>query len=233
VRASLAVAGRDLRATFLSAFGIGCTAAFVAFAGVLLVVDLRGNQARLDNWFQPLFVGLGVLAALLTMRSFADEERTGSLELLLTAPLRPWQILAGKLLGVAGALGVVTLVTIVCPWLVATMGHPDAGPILTGYVGVALIGLAFVATGLAVSAATGNPLVAAAATLAILLGLWFGGLLADGLAGRPRLVLQYLSPSTHITGFLRGTVSLTDVVYFLSFAAVGLVAAGQVLRSRR
>ena len=233
MRAAGTIAWRDLRAMFLSAFGVGCAAAFVALSGVLLVLDLRGNEARLDSWFAPLYVGIGALAALLTMRSFADEERTGSLELLLTAPVQRWQVLAGKLLGVAGAVGLVLVATLVCPWLVASMGHPDAGPIITGYAGCVLAGVAFVAAGLAVSAATGNPLVATAGTAALLSALWLGGILAAGLVGRPRALLQYLSPASHMTGFQRGTVSVVDVSYFLSFAAVALIAAAQVLRSRR
>ena len=77
MRQAVTIAARDLRATYVSAFGIGCTAAFAALAGVLLVFDLRGNQARLDLWFSSLFVALGLLAALLTQRAFAEEERSG------------------------------------------------------------------------------------------------------------------------------------------------------------
>src|SRR5205807_4530191 len=125
MRQSLTIAARDLRATYVSAFGLGCTAAFAALSGVLLVFDLRGNQARLDLWFSALFVALAVLAALLTLRSFAEEERTGTLELLLTSPVRLWQVAVGKLLGVGGVLVVVAAATVACPLLVAGMGDPD------------------------------------------------------------------------------------------------------------
>jgi ABC-2 type transport system permease protein len=233
VRQALAIASRDLRSTYLTPFGVGCTAGFAAFAGVLLVVDLRGDEARLDGWFAPLYVVVGLLAALLTMRSFAEEERTGSLELLLTAPLRSWQVVTGKLLGVAGGLLGATAATVACPLLVMSMGNPDGGPIITGYIGVVLLGAAFLAIGLAVSAATGNPLAAAVGTAAVLLGLWGMGVVATGLTGRLGRTLSYLAPSSHVTGFLRGTLALTDVVYFLSFTALGLLAAVAVLRSRR
>jgi ABC-2 type transport system permease protein len=233
VRQALTIAWRDLRAMYLSAFGIGCTAAFAALAGVLLVLDLRAGQARLDGWFAPLFVAVGVLAALVTMRSFAEEERAGSLELLLTAPVRTGTVVAGKLLAGAGVLVAVAAATIACPVLVAAMGHPDFGPIVTGYVGLALLGLAFVAVGLAVSAATSNPLAAAAGTTALLLGLWAGGLVAGGLTGRPRAVLDYLAPSSHVVGFLRGTLAVTDVAYFGSLTVVAVLATLAVLRARR
>jgi ABC-2 type transport system permease protein len=233
VRQALTIAARDLRATYVSAFGVGCTAAFAALAGVLLVFDLRGNQARLDLWFSSLFVALGLLAALLAQRSFAEEERSGTLELLLTSPVRLWQVAVGKLLAVVGVLAAAIAATVVCPLLVASMGNPDSGPILTGYVGLALVGVGFLALGLAVSAATPNPLVAAAGTAAVLVALWFAGVLAGGLGGRPHAFLQYLSPTSHVTGFLRGTLAVTDVAYFLSMVAAGVVAVVAVLGSRR
>jgi ABC-2 type transport system permease protein len=227
------IAGRDVRATFGTPFGYGLTAGFLALAGLLLVLTLRDGEARLDGWFAPLFVVTGVLAALLTMRSFAEEERTGSLELLLTAPVGLWQVVTGKLLGLTAVLAAVLAGTIVAPLLVASMGDPDPGPILTGYLGLILVGVSFLAVGLAASAATSSQLVASAASAGLLLGLWFGAGLASGLTGRPRVVLEYLSPSTHVTGFLRGTVSVVDVTYFLSLAALGLLATGLIVRGRR
>ncbi|MBV8981902.1 MAG: ABC transporter permease subunit [Acidimicrobiia bacterium] len=233
MRQAVTIAARDLRATYVSAFGVGCTAAFAALAGVLLVFDLRGNQARLDLWFSSLFVALGLLAALLTQRAFAEEERSGTLELLLTSPVRFWQVALGKLLGVAGVLLAAIAATIVCPLLVASMGNPDGGPVVTGYIGLVLVGVGFLALGLAVSSATPNPLVAAAGTAGVLVALWLAGVLAGGLGGRLHVVLQYLSPTSHVTGFLRGTLAVTDVAYFLSMTVVGLVGVIAVLGRRR
>jgi ABC-2 type transport system permease protein len=233
MRQALTIAGRDLRATYLSAFGIGLTAAFAALAGVLLVFDLRGNQARLDLWFASLFVALGMLAALLSLRAFAEEERSGTLELLLTSPVPYWQVAVGKLLGVTGVLAAAVVATVGCPLLVASMGNPDPGPILTGYVGLLLVGVGLLSLGLAVSAATSNPLVAAAGTAAVLVALWLVGILAAGLGGRPHVVLEFLSPTSHVTGFMRGTVAVADVSYFLSMTVAGLAGVITVLGARR
>ena len=233
MRQAVTIAARDLRATYVSAFGIGCTAAFAALAGVLLVFDLRGNQARLDLWFSSLFVALGLLAALVTQRAFAEEERSGTLELLLTSPVRFWQVAVGKLLGVSGVLAAAIAATVVCPLLVSSMGNPDSGPIVTGYIGLALVGLGFLAVGLAVSATTPNPLVAAAGTAAVLVALWLAGVLAGGLGGRLHVVLEYLSPTSHVTGFLRGTLAVADVAYWLSMVVVGVVGVIVVLGWRR
>jgi ABC-2 type transport system permease protein len=233
VRQVFAIAGRDLRSTYLSPFGIGGTALFAALCGVLLVLDLDGGQARLDSWFAWLFIVLGLLAALVTMRSFAEEERTGSLELLITAPVTTTQVVLGKLAGALGVLLLVTAASILCPLYLAHLSNPDAGPIVTGYVGLVLVGAAFTSIGLAVSAATGNPLVAAAGTAAALIALWFGALVGGGLTGRPRAVLDYLSPASHVVGFLRGTLSITDVGYFLSVVIVGAVVTSLVVDGRR
>jgi len=233
VRAVLAIAGRDVRTTYLSAFGVGCTAAFAGLAGVVLVVALRADQARLDTWFAPLYVALGLLACLLTTRSFAEEERSGGLELLLTAPVTPWQVVLGKLLGTALVVAVVGLSTAACPVLVAHLGHPDLGPIITGYIGVGVMGLAFVAVGLAVSASTSNPLVAAAGSAAVLLALWLSGVVGGGLRGLPQFVLEYVSPTQHVTGFLRGTLSVGDLTYFASLLVAGVGGAVVVLGERR
>lgn len=233
MRATWSIAWRDLRTTYLSAFGVGCTAAFAALGGVVLAIALRGDQARLDTWFAPMYVALGLLACLVTTRSFAEEERSGALELLLTAPVEPWQVVAAKLLAGMAVVAIVGASTVACPALVAHLGHPDAGPIVTGYVGMGLLGLAFVAVGLAVSAATSNPLVAASASAAVLVALWLAGVVGSGLRGLPQFVLQYLSPTQHVAGFLRGTLSLPDVAYLLLLAACGAGACVIVLGERR
>lgn len=227
------IAGRELRSTFGTAFGFGLVAGFLALAGLLLVLALRAGEARLDDWFAWLFVAVGVLAPLLAMRTLADEERAGSLELLLTSPVRTVEVVAGKLCGVASLFLLLVAGTLVCPWLVARMGDPDAGPIVTGYIGLMLVGVAFLSIGLAASATTSNQLVAAAGAAGLLLALWFGAGIADGLGGATGTVLRYLSPSTHVTGFLRGTLAAGDVAYFVSLCVVGVCAAVAIVDARR
>jgi ABC-2 type transport system permease protein len=233
VRAALTIASREVRATFGSPFGWGLTAGYLALAGVMLVFALRDGEARLDGWFGPLFILTGVLAPLLTMRTFAEEERSGSLELLLTAPVRATHVVVGKLLGVGAVYTVLVAATLACPLLVASMGNPDLGPITTGYIGLVLVGIAFSAVGVAASAGTASQLVAASAAAGVLLAIWFAGGVSSGLTGRTRVVLDYLSPSSHVTGFLRGTVAATDVAYFVSMTVLGVCAAVVVVGRRR
>lgn len=233
MRTVAAVAGRDLRATFSTPFGFGLASGYLVLAGVLLVIALRAGEARLDGWFAPLFVVTALLCALLTMRSFAEEERSGSLELLLAAPVRPLQIVLGKLLGALGVLLVVVAATLSAPIVVAVLGEPDLGPILTGYLGLALLCVAAASLGLVASAASSSQLAAASASSGALLGSWFAASVASALPGPLGSLLGYLSPSRHVSGFLRGTIAVSDVVYFTSFALAAVAIATVVLRARR
>jgi ABC-2 type transport system permease protein len=233
VRTALVVAGRDVRATFGSPFGFGLAAGYLAVSGLLLVLALRAGEARLDGWFAPLFLLTAVLCALLTMRSFADEERTGSLELLLTAPVRPTHVVIGKVLGAVSVLVIVAALTVTAPIVVAVLGNPDAGPIVTGYLGLLALGVLCCAVGVAASAATSSQLVAGATSGGLLLALWFAASVASILPGTAAAALTYASPSTHVTGFLRGTISLSDVVSFVSVAALAVAIAAVVVRARR
>lgn len=233
MNAIAAVAGRDLRATFSTPFGFGLVSGYLALSGVLLVIALRAGEARLDGWFAPLFVITALLCALLTMRSFAEEERMGSLELLLAAPIRPLQVVLGKLLGALGVLFVIVVATLSAPIVVAVLGNPDFGPVVTGYLGLALLCVAAASLGLVASAASSSQLAAAAVSSGALLGLWFGSSVANALPGVLGGLLGYLSPSTHVSGFLRGTIAVTDVVYFASFASVAVAMATVVVRARR
>jgi ABC-2 type transport system permease protein len=230
---TLAIAGRDVRAIGASAFGVGTMAGTAALSGAVLVVDLRAGQARLDQWFGALIVLVGLLSVLVATRSFSEEERRGSLELVLTAPVSRAQVAVGKLCGTWAVLVGAVVATVGCPILVAMVGHPDGGPIVTGYVGLLAAAVAFAALAAAASAATSNPLTGAAAGAAVLLALWASGVVTSGGRGRLHDVLTGLSPTTHITGFLRGTLALPDLVYFGLLAVFGLGATITVLSWRR
>lgn len=231
--AVVAVAGREVRAAFGTPWGYGLTAGFLAVSGLLSVLALRGGEARLDAWFASLFVATGAVAPLLAMRTFADEERTGSLELLVTAPVGRGAIVAGKVLGVASLFCILVAGTVTCPLLLTRMGDPDAGPIITGYIGLVLVGIAFAAVGTAASAATANQLAAAASATGLLLAMWFAAGVVTGLGGPIAGAVRFLSPSTHVTGFLRGTLAADDAVYFLTLTLAGGAAATAILEARR
>jgi ABC-2 type transport system permease protein len=170
---------------------------------------------------------------LLTMRLLADEQKTGTIEILLTAPVRDWEVVLGKYLAAMGMFGVMLACTLYFPFILWRVGGtPDWGPILTGYLGLILLTSAMMAIGTLASAVTENQIVAAVLSFGILLLLWLieaAGNIATGSA----TVLTYLSLPAHYNDFARGAINLEDVVYYLSVTIAALFIATRMLETRR
>ena len=172
------------------------------------------------------------LLPLLSMRTVSEEIRSGTLELLLTAPVTDGQIVFGKFLAAlalyAGMLALTLLHVAVLFWY----SQPDAAPLLAAYLGLLLLGAGLLALGLFFSSLTRNQIVAGLLTFGALLVLWlleFAGQ-RGGELGR---VLAYLSVTGHMDGFARGVIETRDLAFYLSFAAFWLYLARESIRSRR
>lgn len=190
-----------------------------------------------ENVMRPLFTNMSVVLLffipMLTMRLFAEEKKSGTIELLLTYPIRDGEVLAGKFLA-AGALYAILLgLTLLYPGLIAYFTRVEWGPILTGYLGLLLTGATFLAIGLLVSSLTENQIVAGFGTFGILLGLWIIGWGAEFAGGNLRTVLQYLSITEHMDTFSRGLIDTKDVVYYASAIAIALFLTLRSLDSKR
>jgi len=183
-----------------------------------------------------LMTSIGILTLflmpLVTMRSFAGELRSGTIELLLTAPISDTQIALGKFFAAltlyAAMLGITLLHLSVLFWF----SMPDWAPIFAGYLGLFLIGAGFAAIGIFFSSLTRNQIVAALLTFGALLVLWlleFAGQ-SGGAGGQ---FLAYLSVTGHLDGFARGVIATRDLVFFVLFAAFWLVLTRESLRARR
>jgi len=170
---------------------------------------------------------------MLTMRLFAEEKKSGTMELLLTYPVRDGEILVGKFLAAAALYVVLLALTLVYPALVAYFTRVEWGPILTGYLGLVLMGGTFLAVGLLVSSLTENQIVAGFGTFGILLLFWVIGWGAEFAGGTLRTVLQYLSVTEHIDTFSRGLIDTKDVVYHASAIALALFLSLRSLESKR
>ena len=190
-----------------------------------------------ENVMRPLFTNMGVvllfLIPMLTMRLFAEEKKSGTMELLLTYPVRDGEILAGKFLAAAALYVVLLALTLLYPGLVAYFTRVEWGPILTGYLGLVLMGGTFLAVGLLVSSLTENQIVAGFGTFGILLLFWVIGWGAEFAGGTMRTVLQYLSVTEHIDTFSRGLIDTKDVVYHGSAIALALFLSHRSLESKR
>jgi len=188
---------------------------------------------------RPLFTNMSVVLLffmpMLTMRLFAEEKRSGTMELLLTYPVRDGEVLAGKFLAAGGLYIVLLGLTVLYPGLVAyfTQGRLEWGPILTGYLGLILVGGTFLAIGLLISSLTENQIVAGFATFGVLLAFWVIGWGAESAGGNLRTVLQYLSITEHMDPFTRGLVDTKDLVYYGSAIALALFLTLRSLESKR
>ena len=195
------------------------------------------NLSITDNVMRPLFTNMSVVLLffipMLTMRLFAEEKKSGTIELLLSYPVRDGEVLLGKYVAALILFGILLGLTLLYPAIVAGFTRVEWGPILTGYLGLLLTGATFLAVGVLVSSLTENQIVAGFGTFGILLALWIIGWGAEWASGNLRVVLQYLSIPEHIDGFGRGLVDSKDLVYFASAIAVPLFLTLRSLESKR
>ena len=234
MRTAWVIARRDLLAYFISPIAYMVSAVFLLIAGYLFsLILIQSQQATMEGLFFNIMVVLIFVVPLLTMRLLADEQKTGTIEILLTAPVRDWEVVLGKYLAAMGMFGVMLACTLYFPFILWRVGGtPDWGPILTGYLGLILLTSAMMAIGTLTSAVTENQIVAAVLGFGILLLLWLidaAGNIATGSAS----VLTYLSLPTHYNDFARGAINLEDVVYYLSVTIAALFIATRMLETRR
>jgi ABC-2 type transport system permease protein len=212
---------------------------FTYIIGIVTQQALFGGSQAPDitpvNW---LFVFLLVFTTpAVTMRSLSDEARTGTLELLLTAPIRDFELVIGKWLG--GFLFILTVlaVTLVYPIILNNLITPgiDQQLMISSYLGVILAAASFLALGVGISAIFTNQIAAFFATFGLFFIIWFMmGLFANLVQGNGSQVFQYLSMSVHFTDALNtGSIKLTDIVYFISLIALGLFTGTTAVEIRR
>ena len=174
-----------------------------------------------------------LLASVLTMRLLAEERKMGTLELLLTAPVRDSEVIVGKFLGSLGILTVMLALTFYYPILLMWFGDPDWGPIVTGYLGLFLLGGTSLAVGLFASSLTSNQLVAAMVAGGIIFALWFAGMAADLLPEAMGEVISYLSLYHHFSSFMKGVIDTRGIIYYLSITVLFLFLAIRSIESSR
>jgi len=190
-----------------------------------------------DSVMRPLFSNISVILLLLmplvTMRLFAEERRAGTIELLLTYPVRDGAVLPGKYLAALGLYAIMIGLTLLYPGIVVYFARLEWGPILTGYLGLLLMGATFIAVGVFASSLTENQIVAAITTFGALLIFWILGWSADYAGGTAGKVLQFLSILEHNDSFSKGVLDTKDVLYYLNFTVLALFLTLRSLEARR
>jgi gliding motility-associated transport system permease protein len=237
----LAIAHKELRAYFASPIAyivIGFFALLFGwfYVGILDWFVRQGLQGQMgmgggatnvnQQMIRPLILNVTVvflfLLPLITMRTYAEEKRSGTIELLLTSPLTDLEIVLGKFLGALALYGVMVALTLVHFGLLFAFGRPDWKPLATAYLGLLLFGGCFIALGLFISSLTKNQIVAGAATFGIFLLLWVIDWIGESLGPTGQAILKYLSMTDHLDDFVKGVIDTKHLVYYLSFIAFGL-----------
>lgn len=190
-----------------------------------------------DQFIRPLFLNVSVILLfilpMITMRTYSEEKRSGTIELLLTAPLTDLQIILGKFFGAMALFAVMLLATLPHMSVVFMLGTPEFLPVATGYLGVLLMGGCFISLGLLISSLTSNQIVAGMITFAVFLLLWVINWIASFVGPTAESVLNYLSITDHLDDFTRGIIDTKHLVYYLSFILFGLFLTARSVDTER
>ena len=229
-----------IMAVFLFIAGYFFSSIFNYYARVSMqsaMNPMGGGMNVTDGVLRPLFSNFSVilllLMPLLTMRLFAEERRSGTIELLLTYPVRDGAVLLGKFLAAFALYALMIGLTLLYPAIVWYFAPLEWGPILTGYVGLLLMGATFIAVGVFASSLTENQIVAALVSFLILLMFWVVGWSADFANPALSRVLQHLSLTEHNESFAKGVFETKDIIFYVNFTLVALFLALRSLESRR
>jgi ABC-2 type transport system permease protein len=226
---------RELAAFFVSPVAYVVGAAFLFITGLFFffTVSLAG-LATLAEVFNVIGVVLLFIAPILTMRLIAEEARSGTLELLITSPVRDWEVVLGKFLAAFLFFVALLVPTLYYLFLLTRYGNPDIPVTLSGYLGVILLGGMLLSCGLLTSALSANQIIAAVLGVALSLFFWMAGALGTALSESALgSIFDYLAVQNHFTDFLLGLISTGNIVYFLSITAGALFLATRVLEVRR
>ena len=195
--------------------------------------QLNVNQMVLAPTLQNITIFFLLLLPALTMRLFAEEKRMGTDELLFTSPLSVAEIIGGKYLAALIMLAVMLALSAVSIVFTFVYGNPELAPVLSGYLGLFLLGAAFMAVGLFFSALTESQVVAVIVPMGLNLLFYILSWAASTARGALKGLLDYLSFLTHFDGPVRGVLETKDLVYFLSFCFLWLFLTHSVILSRR
>lgn len=235
MRGLAAVYQKELVAYFRSPIAYFVVAVFLLGTGYFFVYNVfTTGDATMTGTFQSMGILLLSVVPLLSMRLLASEYGAGTIELLRTLPLEPWQIVLGKYLGALTILFVIVAGTTVDLIPLYLYGHPETTAIVAGYVGFVLLGMACLAIGELFSALTQNQIVAALATIATLLAFWLVGHLQPFQSSAAlRSLVGYLSFALHYADFIQGLVRTEAIAFYLVVSAIALTLTASHLEWQR
>lgn len=254
MRSIAAIAWRDVRSVFVSPIAYVVLTGFVLLGGWFffnllaqfnrLVATYSGlpgadtswlnlNDAVVSPLIQNLSVVLIIVVPMITMRSFAEERSSGTYELLFTSPVSVMSMVLGKFLAGVFLVTLMIGLSLVFPAILMRFGNPETGLILSGYLGLYLMAVGFVAVGNFTSALTSNQIIATVSSLVLLLTFFVISWPADGAGPSVKAVLLYLSASEHLNALIRGVIDTSDLLYFGSVIVLFLFLTHRAVESAR
>jgi ABC-2 type transport system permease protein len=250
VRNILAIAHKELRSYFSSPMAYIIIGFFALPFGVFFYLYLDAfvrqgmqmaemggsmnvNQQVIRYVLQNASVIILFIMPMITMRTYAEEKRSGTIELLLTSPVTDLEIILGKFFGALGLYVAMLLVTLLYIAILFVYGNPEWRPLVACYLGLLLMGGAFLSLGLLISSTTNNQIVAGIVSFIVFLMLWIVGWFADTAGPMMGTITRYLSITEHFDDFSKGIIDTKHVIYYLSLITLGLFLTAKSVDSER
>jgi len=249
---TLTICRKELNSYFRSPIAYGVMAFFALISGYFFYVAVvyfmqMSIQSAMSGQSQPMSVNESVIRPLfsnirviglfvipmITMRLFAEEKRTGTIELLITSPVTDLEIILGKWLAALGLYASILGVTVLSMATLFMYGKPDWRPVVVGYLGLLLQGGCLLAIGTFISTCTRNQIVAGVAGFSVCLMLWVLDWLSSFQDSVGAKVMAYLSVLQHFDSFSKGVLDSKDIIYYLSAIFIGLFLTARSLESLR
>jgi ABC-2 type transport system permease protein len=247
----LAIAHKELKSYFSTPIGYIVIGMFALLWGWFFWVMLMyfnqqslqlgglegGNVDMNQQLIRPLFLNASVILLfvlpLVTMRTYSEEKRSGTIELLLTSPVTDVQIIIGKFLGAMTLYAAMLAITMIHMGVLLQLGNPELKIIGTGYLGLLLMGGCFISIGLLISSMTKNQIVSGMITFAVFLLLWVINWPASFAGPTTQNILNYLSITDHFDDFTKGVLDTKHLVYYFSVMAFGLFLTARSVDTER
>jgi ABC-2 type transport system permease protein len=250
VRNIAAIAQKELRSYFASPMAYIVIGFFLLPFGVFFYLYLQSfvrqglqmaqfggamniNQSVIRYVLQNASVIILFIMPMITMRTYSEEKRSGTIELLLTSPVSDVEIILGKFFGALGLYVAMLAVTLLYMAVLFVYGNPEWRPLVAGYLGLLLMGASFVSIGLLISSTTNNQIVAGVITFVVFLMLWIIGWFADSAGPTIGPLTSYLSITEHFDDFSKGIIDSKHVVYYLSLITFGLFLTSKSVDTER
>ncbi|MBI5879314.1 MAG: ABC transporter permease [Chloroflexi bacterium] len=232
-----AITKRELGAYFASPVAYAIIAAFLVFSNALFMLYLQQREASLRGWvgtttFLAIFFGPAI-----TMRLLSEEKQLGTIELLLTSPVRDWEVILGKFFAALGFWVALLLLTLVYVVILRIFGNPDMVLVAAYYLALVLFGAAALSIGVLTSTLSSNQNVAVFTAIAIMLVLWIASFLTQLIPGGSgnaiASIIAYLSIADHTNDMVKGVIDSKDLIYYLSVTIGCLFLSTRALEARK